>query len=143
VNDYFNDINKKKSWKAYADKLNYLVSKDWADCKVYVAAVGYVDRAKHIDYFGIDKRTNVTSTNKGNKIKGISEFNQKLKASLNNKITWIDTKKVIGIKSNDTDNTPDNIWITRENGKKDGLHYGKNKTQEIYDYFVKITMTDK
>lgn len=141
VNDYFNNINNKSSWSAYAEKINELASNEWADCTVYVAAVGYVDRGKHIAYFGTDKRSNVTAINRGNKIKGIYEFNQNLKASLNSSIIWLDTYSVIGIKNSDKITTPDDLWMTRKDGSKDGLHYGKTKTQEIYNFFVKSTST--
>lgn len=105
-----------------------------------MAAVGYVDRTKHNAYYGKDTRSNVTQLIYVNPIHGIAEFNQKLQASLNSKITWIDTSKVIGIPNDDTTVTPDNIWCTRANGMKDGLHYSKSKTQEIYNDFVKQTM---
>lgn len=137
VNDYFSNSLGGDTWSVYANKLNSLANYEWADCKVYVAAVGYVDRAKHIAFYGKDIRSNVTQLASGNRIHGIEEFNKKLKASLSSKINWIDTYGVIGIPNNDTAVTPDNIWYTRENGKKDGLHYGIEKTQEIYNYFVK------
>lgn len=137
VNDYFSNSLGGDTWNVYANKLNSLANYEWADCKVYVAAVGYVDRAKHIAFYGKDIRSNVTQLPCGNRIHGIEEFNKKLKASLSPKINWINTYNVIGIPNNDTTVTPDYIWYTRENGKKDGLHYGIGKTQEIYNYFVK------
>lgn len=43
---------------------------------------------------------------------------------------------MIGIKESDG-LTKESIWLTRKNGKKDGLHYGKKKTKEIYHYIIK------
>lgn len=139
VNDYFSSDLGGESWKVYANKINSLAKNEWYNCTVYVAAVGYVDSAKMKAYYGKTSRANVSSV-EGNKIKGIQEFNTKLKQALDIKVKWLDTYKTIGISHNDTDNTPDDIWLTRENGKKDGLHYSQKKTQQIYDFFVKKTM---
>jgi hypothetical protein len=139
VNDYFSSTLGGDTWTVYANKINSLAANEWADCKIRYAAVGYVDRAKHITYYGTDKRTNVTALTSGNKIQGINEFNEKLKESLSSNITWIETFEIIGINDNDTEVTSNSIWLTRANGLKDGLHYGKVKTQQIYDYFVKET----
>lgn len=140
VNDYFSDSLGDDSWVAYSKKINSLALNEWAACKVYVASVGYVDRNRIIDYFGKDSRANVTKINGKNGLNGIREFNSNLKACLDKKITWIDTYEVIGIKNSDTVYIPDNIWATRRDGRKDGLHYGEAKTQEIYNYFLKYTV---
>jgi hypothetical protein len=139
VNDYFSTILGGNSWTVYANKINDLTKYEWSDCKVYVASVGYVDRAKMLLYYGTCARSNVTMLNENNNLKGIQEFNELLKSSLSNKISWINTYNVIGINNNDFEITSDDLWITRENGKKDGLHYGVAKTQEVYNYFVECT----
>lgn len=136
VNDYYSDLKSKHRYSLYAKKINELAKKEWADSKVYVAEVGYVDKDKMVAYFGVQTRSNVTRQKTGNHIAGIREFNAKLKASLNKEITWISTSKVIGIPANDKTSTPPSMWDTRKYGKKDGLHYGREKTQEIYDYFI-------
>lgn len=139
VNDYFSSTLGGDTWSVYADKINSLAANEWADCKLHYAAVGYVDRAKHIAYYGTDKRTNVTALTSGNNIQGINEFNENLKDELSSNITWLETYEIIGINDNDTEVTSNSIWLTRANGLKDGLHYGKAKTQQIYDYFVEVT----
>lgn len=141
VNDYNSVSLGGDTWTVYANKINSLANNEWSDCKVYVAAVGYVDRAKQYAYYGKDIRSNVTQLSYGNQIYGIAEFNNKLKEALNDKTTWLDTYDVIGIQSDDITVTSDNIWYTRANGLKDGLHYSKSKTQEIYNYFVNQTMS--
>lgn len=136
VNDYTSNDLGNDSWKAYSEKINSLVANEWAECKVYVASVGYIDRNKYKSFFGKDAKANVNDKN----VKGIQEFNINLKAELSSNITWLETNRVIGIKSSDKDYIPDNIWISRENGLKDGIHYGKTKTQEVYNYFVNSTL---
>jgi hypothetical protein len=139
VNDYFSNEYGEDIWQLYADTINSLASEEWSDCYVYVASVGYVDRNKNIAYYGKGIRSNVTLLNANNMNNGIMEYNRNLSASLSEDITWIDTYDVIGIENSDLINTPNNLWLTRKNGMKDGLHYGKSKTQEIYEFFVDIT----
>lgn len=141
VNDYFSNDYGEETWTLYADTINSLAENEWSDCKVYVASVGYVDRARNIAYYRKDKRSNVTRLSNYLQIKGIREFNKNLNASLSKKVTWLCTYKVIGIKNTDYSQTPASMWVTRANGKTDGLHYGISKTQEIYDYFVEKTMS--
>lgn len=140
VNDYSSKILGDNSWLLYSNKINSLAKKEWSDCNVYVASVGYVDKQKIEKYFGNNIKSNEILVHKKKKIIGIQIFNKKIKSSLDDKITWIDTNKIIGIKGSDSVKTSSNIWLTRKNGKKDGLHYGKIKTQEIYDFFVKKSM---
>lgn len=141
VNDYNSDKLGDKSWAKYADKINELADNQWKNCKVYVAEVGYVDSNLMKKYYGIKTKSNVTQLYTGTKIKGIRQFNSKLKVSLNDSVTWITTNSTLGIQSNDNKQTyQTDIWITKSNGKKDGLHYGKEITQKVYDYFVNKTM---
>ena len=140
VNDYSETIHGINTWSIYSDKINSLATNEWADCKVYVASVGYIDSNKMITYYGLGIKANFPQLALGIKIRWIMEFNENLRTRLNENVTWIDTYDVIGIKIDDKVNTPNNIWVTRLNGKKDGLHYSKVKTQEIYNYFVEKTM---
>ncbi|HEX3077567.1 MAG TPA: leucine-rich repeat domain-containing protein [Lachnospiraceae bacterium] len=140
VNDYFANYLGGNSWSIYANEINYLARNTWSDCKVYVASVGYVDCTRMGSFYGTCIRSNVTSLANGNNIYGIRQFNWLLKDSLVDAVSWIDTNEVIGIKDTDFEVTPDNLWLTTPNGKKDGLHYGQSKTQEIYNLFVKETM---
>ncbi|BBF42937.1 hypothetical protein lbkm_1623 [Lachnospiraceae bacterium KM106-2] len=134
VNDYRLAALKKNPYQLYAAKLNRLAKKEWKDCKVYVVSVGYVDEKRIQNYFHKHNRSNTKQIGKV-PVKGIYDFNNKLKKSLNSKIKWIDIRDVIGIKEN-AKRTKANIWVTRKNGQKDGLHYSPAKTQEIYDYIV-------
>lgn len=140
VNDYFHNINGKDSWKVYSEKINNLSENEWAGCKIYVASVGYVDRNRMLDYYGKVTRTNTTRIDGDKKIIGIKEFNESLRKNLSKKITWLDTYEVIGIDHSDSIYVPKNIWATRANGDKDGLHYGQEKTKQIYDFFIKNTI---
>lgn len=140
VNDYYSNILGGNTWTMYANIINSLAVNEWSDCKINVAAVGYVDRTRMLAYYGKDTRSNVTPLDGGNGINGIQDFNLKLKESLCKKVSWLDTYRVIGINANDTDRTPEDIWYTRANGQKDGLHYSESKTQEIYDFFVANTI---
>jgi hypothetical protein len=135
VNDYYKSNLGDNPWRIYAKKLNELVNNDWKDCNVYVASVGYVDRNLMKLYYKKDNGSNINQLNHGIRIKGIQAFNEKLRQSLDYSITWIDTFDVIGINEDDN-GTDESIWVTRTNGKIDGLHYGVAKTQEIYEYFV-------
>lgn len=102
--------------------------------------MGYIDSHKFTAYYGLGIKAKFPQLALGLKIKWIMEFNEHLKSRLSENVTWLDTYDVIGIKNDDQVNTPNDIWVTRMNGKKDGLHYGETKTQEIYNYFVKKTM---
>lgn len=138
VNDYFSKKNDMDSWLAYAIEINSLANGQWSDCKIFVAEVGYVDAERIYKYYGVRSRSNVTPVTPNYNINGIQEFNTKLKDNLNDNIKWISTNDIIGIHSNDYESTPEELWYTRDNGMKDGLHYGIEKTQEIYNYFVKV-----
>lgn len=140
VNDYYQDIHGQDCWKAYSEKINNLSANEWSDCKIYVASVGYVDRNRMIEYYGKVSRTNSARLAGNKKIKGIKEFNERLQKGLSKNITWLDTYEVIGIDHGDSTYIPKNIWATRGNGEKDGLHYGQEKTKEVYDFFVKSTI---
>jgi hypothetical protein len=140
VNDYYSTSFGGDTWSAYAETINNLASEEWADCKVYVAEVGYVDSNLIYDYYGSYRMMNVTQLGIEYKISGISDFNMKLKNSLNENITWITTNDVIGINSNDYELTPLSNWLTRGNGMKDGIHYGKDVSIELYNYFVEAVL---
>lgn len=142
VNDYNSDKLGAKSWAKYADKINKLADNQWKDCFIYVAEVGYVDSNIMNRYYGKKTKSNVTQLYIGTKIKGIRQFNVKLKGNLNDTITWITTNSTLGIQSNDNQTNQKDIWITKSNGKKDGLHYGKEISQKVYDYFVQKAMID-
>ncbi len=142
VNDYNSDKLGTKSWVKYADKINELAGNQWKDCTIYVAEVGYVDSNIMKKYYGKKTKSNVTQLYTGTKVKGIKQFNLNLKGNLNDTITWITTNSTLGIKGNDNQTNQTDIWITKSNGKKDGLHYGKEITQKVYDYFVQKTMVN-
>ncbi len=143
VNDYNSDKLGGNPWIYYSDKINSLAAGKWKDCKVYVAEVGYVDANLIQAYYGKKLKSNVTQLSTGYKIKGIKEFNYNLKEGLNDGVTWIPTNTVIGIKGNDKAATSKNLWVTKIDGKKDGLHYGREITRKIYQYFVEKTMLPK
>lgn len=136
VNDYRSTKVGKKPWDKYANTMNHLAEQAWSDCNIHVASVGYVDRTRIQKYYKKDNRSNVSQIGTAIKVKGIKEYNKKLKEKLNKSIHWIDLSEVIGIKESDG-LTKESIWLTRKNGKKDGLHYGKKKTKEIYHYIIK------
>ncbi|MDF2610879.1 MAG: GDSL-family lipase/acylhydrolase [Lachnospiraceae bacterium] len=136
VNDYYSTSYGSDSWLAYAETINNLANEEWADCKVYVSEVGYVDSNLIYDYYGKYKMMNVSQLGYEYEINGIQEFNEKLKSNLNENITWIDTNAVIGINNNDYELTPASYWLTRGNGKKDGIHYGKDVSVALYNHFV-------
>lgn len=140
VNDYYSTSFGDDTWSAYAETINNLASEEWADCKVYVAEVGYVDSNLIYDYYGSYRMMNVTQLGFEYKISGISDFNRKLKSSLNENISWITTNDVIGINSNDYELTPLSYWLTRGNGMKDGIHYGKDVSIELYNYFIEAVL---
>lgn len=140
VNDYFQNMKGQDSWKVYADKINNLSENEWSGCKIYVASVGYVDRNRMLDYYGKVTRTNITRLDGNRKIKGIKEFNESLCKNLSKNITWLDTYEVIGIDHSDSNYIPEDIWATRTNGQKDGLHYGQAKTKQVYDFFIESTI---
>lgn len=140
VNDYFSNALGTDPWKAYSQKINELAATDWADCSVYVAEVGYVDTNYIYNYNNKITRANVSQINSPYKIQGIQEFNKKLRNSLSQDITWINTNDIIGIKANDTDLTPEELWVVRSNGMVDGLHYGVEVSQKVYNHFVNTTM---
>lgn len=140
VNDYNSEKLGDKSWISYADKINALAQNHWKDCKIYVAEVGYVDSNLMKNYYGIKTKSNVTQLYIGTKIKGIQQFNLYLKRNLNDSITWITTNSTLKIQSNDKKTSNTGVWITKSNGKKDGLHYKKDITQKVYDHFVQKTM---
>lgn len=140
VNDYYSTSFGDDTWSAYAETINNLASEEWADCKVYVAEVGYVDSNLIYDYYGSYRMMNVTQLGFEYKISGISDFNRKLKSSLNENISWITTNDVIGINSNDYELTPLSYWLTRGNGMKDGIHYGKDVSIELYNHFVEAVL---
>lgn len=137
VNDYFKTDN--DYWQKYADIYNSLVNTTWRDCYVYVASVGYVDRNKIISYYNKDNRSNIESIDGYANISGIREFNQLLKENLNDNIQWIDISDVIGIDANDNV-TKNNIWFKHGDGRLDGLHYGKDISQKVYNRFIKETI---
>jgi hypothetical protein len=138
VNDYYKSNLGDNPWRLYAKKINELVKNEWKDCNVYVASVGYVDRNLMKAYYKKDNGSNVNQLNHGIRINGIKAFNEKLRQSLDYSITWIDTSEVIGINADDN-GTDESIWVTRDNGMIDGLHYGVEKTQEIYEFFIDQT----
>ncbi len=140
VNDYFQNMKGQDSWKVYAEKINNLSENEWSGCKIYVASVGYVDRNRMLDYYGKVTRTNITRLDRNRKMKGIKEFNESLCKNLSKNITWLDTYEVIGIDHSDSNYIPEDIWATRTNGQKDGLHYGQAKTKQVYDFFIESTI---
>jgi hypothetical protein len=140
VNDYNNIslYNKygKTPWELYTEIINQLSVNEWANLKVCVAGVGYVDRSRLITYYGVDSRSNVADIDENLPISGIQGFNTYLKENLYTNISWLNPANIIGIASND-EPTRVNVWLKRSNGLYDGLHYNKATTQKIYDYFAK------
>lgn len=146
INDFvLNDLSG-DFWITYADKINSLACGEWSDCKVFVAEVGYVDENRMKQYYGEAPISNDSpilndsQTDTLNEKIGVKEFNDNLRANLIDSVTWVNVNEVIGINNNNYENTPDSFWVTRSNGQLDGLHYGRNITQEIYNYFVKKIM---
>lgn len=134
VNDYRAKKYKGKTWLNYANLINELYETDWKNYNIYVASVGYVDRNKIIKFYKKDNRSNISSIGTDN-IKGIKAFNSNLKNNLASGIQWIDLSEVIGIPSSDK-KTKKSLWLVKKDGKTDGLHYSKEMTQKIYDYFI-------
>lgn len=140
VNDYFSTTLSNDTVLTYASKINSLAANEWSDCKVFVAEVGYVDINRMLNYYGKLTRANVTSLASGNSLNGIMEFNDYLSFFLTDNIQWVYTNHIIGIYPSDGEITPEELWLVRDNGKTDGLHYSQQKSTELYQYFVKAIM---
>lgn len=144
VNDYdasvLFDKYGKTPWELYVEAINKLAETDWADCKVCVAAAGYVDRGRMISFYGFDIKSNVTVINNSLPINGINGFNNYLKEHLDSSIIWFNPNEILGISDNDS-TTRGHLWVKRSNGMYDGLHYSKVTSQKIYDYFVREVRT--
>ncbi|MGB4659671.1 MAG: hypothetical protein WBI07_10845 [Mobilitalea sp.] len=140
VNDYNHADLGGNSWELYAGEINSLAEGEWSDSRVIVVETGYVDIQRIFDFYGKIDRANVTQIDSGLIVKGIQDFNEKLKNSLSSKVSWITVNSFLGMNSSDADMTPDNMWVIRDNGLTDGIHYGPIKTQGIYYYFVGNTM---
>lgn len=134
VNDYRLASLGKYPYKKYASKINHLVKTTWKHCNVYVASVGYVDETRIKQFYNKYNRSNTKQIGSV-PVKGISDYNKKLKQALDPDVHWINLKNVIGIKEKDR-KTRDDIWVRRKDGRRDGLHYSPEKTQKIYDYIV-------
>jgi hypothetical protein len=136
VNDYNHADLGGNSWDLYAGEINSLAEGEWSDCRVIVVETGYVDIQRIFNFYGKIDRANVTQIDNGLIVKGIQEFNVKLKNCLSSRVSWLTVNSFLGLNSSDTDTTPDSMWVIRENGLTDGIHYGPIKTQGIYYYFV-------
>jgi len=140
VNDYNHADMGGDSWELYAATINSLAEGEWSDCQVFVVETGYVDIKRIYNFYGKIDRSNVTQLDNGLIVKGIQDFNMKLEERLSNKVSWLTVNSFLGLDSSDTDITSDRMWVIRENGLADGIHYGPIKTQGIYYYFVVNTM---
>lgn len=140
VNDYsltnLYDKYGKEPWDLYIEEINKLAKTEWAQYKVYVAGVGYVDPVRMKQFYKSDLMSNVNYLQNRVQIRGIHEYNRILKTHLAKNVKWINPMKVIGIRSDDY-LTNKHIWVKRSNGSYDGLHYSKRVTQKIYNYFVR------
>lgn len=124
-------------YEKYAKLYNKLAEKRWADCDVYVASVGYVDKTKIMNFYTHSSYSNIRRIGVNSTVSGIRGFNKKLKQELSDEITWIDLNKTIGLKANDG-LTDTSFWYVRDNGKVDGLHYSEEVTKKAFDYIMKV-----
>lgn len=98
VNMGVNDIG---NVDKYIELLNSLVENEWKDANVYYMSVNPV----------------IDSTSRYVKNSQIESFNEKMKSSLDESITWIDTYSSF-----------DSNWIS-----SDGIHYTPDGYKELYD----------